>query len=117
MNSAHRAIIRKHLEQKIAELLERTKSRQTAVENCADDNEYASRISEQKINLALQVRESQLITEMEETLARVDHWDFGICQNCGEEIGLARIKAKPTTHFCVSCQSRMEDEEQFGRVG
>ncbi|WP_320170699.1 TraR/DksA family transcriptional regulator [Maridesulfovibrio sp.] len=116
MNSAHKAIIKKHLEQKLAELLERTCSRDTAVENCADDNEYASRVSEQKINLALQVRESQLISEMEDTLSRVESWDFGICKDCGEEIGLARIKANPTTRFCVSCQSRLE-EEQLGRVG
>lgn len=117
MNSAERSLIKKHLENQLAELRERISSRDTAVENCADDNEYASRISEQKINLALHVRETQLITEMEETLSRVDHWDFGICEECGEEIGIARIKAKPTTRFCVSCQSRMEEEGQLGRVG
>ncbi len=117
MNSPERALIKKHLENKLAELHERIRGRDTAVENCADDNEYASRVSEQKINLALHVRETQLITEMEETLNRVDHWDFGICEDCGETIGIARIKAKPTTRFCVSCQSRMEEGEQLGRVG
>ncbi len=116
MNSAQRANIRKHLEEKLAELVERVRSRNTAIESCADDNEYASRISEQKNNLALHVRESGLITALEETIARVEHWDFGICEDCGEEIAIARIKANPTTRFCVSCQSRME-EDQLGRVG
>ncbi|MFW5497834.1 MULTISPECIES: TraR/DksA family transcriptional regulator [unclassified Maridesulfovibrio] len=116
MNSSQRISIRQHLELKLAELIERTTARDTAVESCADDNEYASRISEQKINLALHVRETRLISDMEETLSRVDNWDFGICEDCGEEIAIARIKANPTTRFCVSCQSRME-EDQLGRVG
>ncbi|WP_421901044.1 TraR/DksA family transcriptional regulator [Maridesulfovibrio sp.] len=116
MNSSQRANIKKHLEEKLAELINRCQTRDTAVESCADDNEYASRISEQKINLALHVRENQLISDMEETLSRVNNWDFGICEDCGEEIAIARIKANPTTRFCVSCQSRME-EDQLGRVG
>ncbi|WP_319780578.1 TraR/DksA family transcriptional regulator [Maridesulfovibrio sp.] len=115
MNSSQRTNIRKHLEEKIAELTQRIQSRDTAVENCADDNEYASRISEQKINLALHVREAELIAALEETLGRVDYWDFGICEDCGEEIAIARIKANPTTRLCVSCQSRME-EDQLGHV-
>lgn len=116
MNSSERTLIKKHLEEKLAELLERTQSHSTAVETCADDNEYASRISEQKINLALHVRVSALIRETEETLSRVEHYDFGICEECGEKIGIARIKANPTTSFCVSCQARRE-EEQLGLVG
>ncbi|WP_320009231.1 TraR/DksA family transcriptional regulator [Maridesulfovibrio sp.] len=116
MNSSQRESIRKHLEAKLAELTMRTKTRSTAVETCADDNEYASRISEQKINLALHAREAKLISELEETLSRVNNWDFGICEDCAEEIAIARIKANPTTRFCVGCQSRME-EDMFGRVG
>lgn len=116
MNSSQKVSIKKHIEDKLAELIKRSQSRDTAVESCADDNEYASRISEQKINLALHVRETQLISEMEETLSRVENWDFGICEDCGEEIAIARIKANPTTRFCVSCQSRME-EDQLGCVG
>ena len=116
MNSAQRTSIKRHINEKLTELVERCQSRDTAVESCADDNEYASRISEQKINLALHARETELITALEETLGRVEHWDFGICEDCGEEIAIARIKANPTTRFCVSCQSRLE-EDQLGRVG
>ncbi|WP_027721542.1 TraR/DksA family transcriptional regulator [Maridesulfovibrio zosterae] len=116
MNSSQRSLIKKYLEEKLAELLERTQSRNTAVESCADDNEYASRITEQKINLALHSRETELIKETEETLKRVEHYDFGICEECSESIGFARLKANPTTCLCVSCQSRME-EAQLGRVG
>ena len=116
MNSSQRESIRKHLDGKLAELTMRANARDTAVESCADDNEYASRISEQKINLALHAREALLISELEETLSRVGNWDFGICEECGEEIAIARIKANPTTRFCIGCQSSME-EDQLGRVG
>ncbi|WP_031479908.1 TraR/DksA family transcriptional regulator [Maridesulfovibrio frigidus] len=118
MNTTQRTLIKNHLKQKLAELIQRTESRDTVVETCADDNEYASRISEQKINLALHMRERSLIHETEETLGRVDHYNFGVCSECEKTIGIPRIKAHPTTHLCVSCQELLEEEEgQLAWVG
>ncbi len=111
MNTTQRILIKNHLEHQLADLIQRTERRDTVVETCADDNEYASRISEQKINLAIHMRESSLIRETEETLGRVDHYDFGICSECEKAIGIARIKATPTTRLCVTCQQLLEEEE------
>lgn len=33
---------------------------------------------------------------------------YGICENCGEEIGLSRLNARPEARFCIACQTRME---------
>lgn len=111
MNQQNRRMIKEFLENRLSELIATAESRDTAVENCADDNEYASRLTEQKLNIVLRERESKLIAEIEATLQRIDHFEFGECENCGGEIGIARLKAKPTTTLCVSCQAQLEDDQ------
>lgn len=116
MNQQHRKMIKEFLENRLNELVTTAESRDTVVETCADDNEYASRLTEQKLNIILHERESKLIAEIESTLLRIENHDFGECENCGEEIGTARLKAKPTTKLCVSCQAKLE-EEMFAWAG
>jgi DnaK suppressor protein len=33
---------------------------------------------------------------------------YGICEKCGEEIGLSRLHARPEARFCIACQTMME---------
>jgi DnaK suppressor protein len=39
-------------------------------------------------------------------LARVDNGTYGICDDCGDEIGLERLKVLPFAVRCVDCESR-----------
>ena len=34
--------------------------------------------------------------------------EFGLCEECGEDIALARLKAMPYVEYCVTCQSRKD---------
>ncbi len=34
--------------------------------------------------------------------------DFGLCKNCEEPIGMARLSARPETPYCLECQGRRE---------
>jgi DnaK suppressor protein len=43
---------------------------------------------------------------IEEALARVDDGTYGICADCGDEIGLERLKVLPFAVRCVDCESR-----------
>jgi len=36
----------------------------------------------------------------------VDNGTYGICDDCGDEIGLERLKALPFAVRCVDCESR-----------
>jgi DnaK suppressor protein len=38
--------------------------------------------------------------------------DYGICSDCGGEIGFARLKATPAASRCLDCQTR--HEKTFG---
>lgn len=41
-------------------------------------------------------------------LRRITDDDYGECQACGEEIGFARLRARPESLYCIECQSARE---------
>ena len=40
--------------------------------------------------------------------ARMEHDDFGICEECGEDISMRRLELLPSTSFCSACLGRRE---------
>lgn len=49
--------------------------------------------------------------ELEAALARVAKGTFGVCVECGGDIGFERLKAYPTAARCIDCQS--QHDKQF----
>lgn len=41
-------------------------------------------------------------------LARIKHGHYGICQECGERIEPARLKAVPEARYCFECRAEAE---------
>ena len=39
---------------------------------------------------------------------RLAKGDYGLCEDCGEEIGYARLEAQPAASRCVRCQETSE---------
>lgn len=78
-----------------------------------DPADRASVESEQFFALRLRDRERKLRKKILEALERIDNGTFGICEECGEEIGVARLKARPVTTLCIECKSRQEEEEKL----
>ena len=48
------------------------------------------------------------IGEIEQTRARIADGSFGICPDCGNEIGWERLKANPVARRCTDCQALHE---------
>lgn len=48
------------------------------------------------------------LTRIEAALRRYDNDEYGLCVECEEEIGYARLKAQPEAPFCISCQGSRE---------
>ena len=80
-----------------------------AVEGCPDETDFASQLVQQGINIAVHRRRVARIREMESALRRLAETDYGVCEECGHEIGVARLKANPSARLCVHCQSALED--------
>jgi len=63
----------------------------------------------------LRERERRLIAKIDEALAKIENNEFGLCESCGEEIGIKRLEARPVATLSVEAQERRERrEKQFG---
>lgn len=48
------------------------------------------------------------ISEIGKSLARMDDGSYGTCADCGNEIPFNRLKIRPLTRYCITCQRRHE---------
>jgi len=78
----------------------------------ADPNDRASQESDVSLELRNRDRERKLIKKIEEMLAKIDAGDYGYCDNCGVEIGLNRLEARPTATLCIDCKTLDEIREK-----
>ena len=70
--------------------------------------DQASLETDRDFRLRIRDRESRLIGKIKQSLGRIEEGTFGICEACGEEISLERLKARPVATYCITCKSKME---------
>ncbi len=46
--------------------------------------------------------------QLRRTLAKFDDDSYGLCEECGNDIGFKRLQARPEARLCISCQTRAE---------
>ncbi|MED5622065.1 RNA polymerase-binding protein DksA [Ideonella sp. BN130291] len=63
---------------------------------------------EHALELRTRDRERKLLRKIEESLQRISSGDYGWCEETGEEIGVARLIARPTATLTVEAQARRE---------
>jgi DnaK suppressor protein len=88
---------------------------------CADDRydelDQATTDIEQSMRMRLCNREILYIKKIEEALKRIGDGTFGQCEECGEDIELRRLEARPTATLCVSCKEEQERREVLTAAG
>jgi DnaK suppressor protein len=52
------------------------------------------------------------VSKIEEAIARIEDGSYGICEDCGEEIGIKRLEARPVTMLCIDCKTVQETREK-----
>ena len=115
MNSKDVEYFRTLLNQRIAELrLEAGKAVETMDEvgNFPDPTDRASMESNRNSMLRIRDRERKLIFKIQEALQRLENGEYGICEECGEDIAIDRLKARPVTTLCIDCKSIQEVAER-----
>ena len=78
----------------------------------ADPNDRASQESDMALELRNRDRERKLIKKIDQTLIIIAKDDYGYCKQCGEEIGLNRLQARPTATLCIDCKTLDEIRER-----
>jgi DnaK suppressor protein len=75
-------------------------------------HDRASMESNRNSVLRMRDRERKLIFKIQEALERLEAGEYGVCEECGEEIGIARLKARPVTTLCIQCKSDQESKKE-----
>lgn len=108
--------IREDLERQSAELVNRShivrtemRDRDISPKDSIDESTAEQGTS---TSLRLKDRERNLMTKISEALLRMDQGSYGICEVCGDPIGLRRLKARPMTTMCIECKEEEEREER-----
>jgi len=63
---------------------------------------------EEGVTLGLLENEDQILTEIEEALARIEEGVFGLCENCQKEMSRQRLEALAYARYCVDCARKLQ---------
>jgi DnaK suppressor protein len=93
--------------EQLGEQLDRSQSGEAHLDfNHPADMVGADSDYEKELNLLR--RERSELAEVGEALERIAEGSYGVCEECGEEISFARLKAVPQTTHCISCQETLD---------
>lgn len=57
-------------------------------------------------------REAGLVKKIDYALGKIDEGTYGECENCGEDIAVARLQARPVAQLCIDCKTEQENNER-----
>lgn len=81
----------------------------------ADISDQATLEETFALRLRARDREHKLINKIDESIKSIDSGDYGYCEECGVEIGIRRLEARPTATLCIDCKTLAEVREKQGR--
>lgn len=109
MTEAERKKIRTILEAKQASLSGSLCSREEiAIEKVSDTLDAIQLAGEREVAIRNLDRDSNMLRQIVQSLARMEDGSYGICQRCEDEISLKRIQALPWAVYCISCQEKVD---------
>jgi DnaK suppressor protein len=93
---------------------ERTVQHMQDSSSMPDPNDRASQEEEFSLELRARDRERRLLAKIEKTLRNLALDEYGFCEECGIEIGIKRLEARPTAELCIDCKEVQEQKEKTG---
>jgi DnaK suppressor protein len=77
-----------------------------------DEMDLASSEYLQSFTFRLRGREKTFLQKIDRALRKIEEGDFGVCEECGEEISTKRLEARPETTLCIRCKEDQERHEK-----
>ena len=78
----------------------------------ADPTDRAALETDRNFELRTRDRERKLIVKIDRTMEIIEANEYGYCEECGVEIGLKRLEARPVTDLCIGCKTKSEQKEK-----
>lgn len=76
-----------------------------------DGDDAPQRDADREVALARSDRQMWELGQVNEALLRLHQPGFGLCEDCGEAIAPARLRAEPWARRCVACQTQHEGHQ------
>jgi DnaK suppressor protein len=83
-------------------------SKEMGQDGTQDIGDEAANIYNKQILLSLNESERMRLQEVDEALDRIVNGTYGICEECGDFIGLKRLEVRPIAKYCVPCKTKLE---------
>ena len=80
-----------------------------------DSAEEADQNTSDHIDFTLTQMKRQTLNGLNEAIRRFDEGTYGICSDCGEEIGVKRLEALPFASRCKDCEEKRENSNSRER--
>jgi DnaK suppressor protein len=78
-----------------------------------DPLDRASFESNRSTALRIRDRESMLIHKIRKSLEDIQNGEYGICEDCGRDIAIERLEARPVARRCIRCKTKQENMEKM----
>lgn len=75
----------------------------------------ASAETDHALELRTRDRERKLVKKIDQALARITEDEYGYCEETGDEIGVARLEARPVATLSLEAQEMHERQEKVHR--
>jgi len=83
-------------------------NRTTEGTSLTDMSVHAAETLHTEIQVTLVGRRTEQVVQIQDALARLADGNYGFCQDCGEFIGVPRLRALPFAQRCRDCQGQAE---------
>jgi DnaK suppressor protein len=100
------------IEKQLGQELEPTVTRKIDV--AMDDGDWASLNLGEGVDYKILEMRYRTYKEIADAFRRLEAGTFGICERCGKEIPLNRLRVESFARYCVPCLTLIEEIEKAG---
>ena len=113
MRAAQKKKLRAQLEERRRALVASYRRTQEVTRKGNDDGpldlaDTAAELYTQEFNYSLSENDRAQLALVDRALERVEAGEYGECEECGETISEARLRAIPWASLCITCQEKKE---------
>nr|ADI18517.1 dnaK suppressor protein [uncultured gamma proteobacterium HF4000_19M20] len=91
---------------------------QNNISHFADEGDRATHEEGFALEIRTRERERNLLSKIFESTEDLNNGNYGYCinPNCGVEIGIRRLEARPTANLCIDCKTleEIKEKQQYG---
>ena len=99
------------MREEIVQRLEHAKEISQSEREIGDEGDAATEAINKETSLAFENRDLHILKEIDYALDKMRKGIYGICESCGDDIPIERLKVLPFARYCLECQEELEREE------